>query len=172
MSPHFVIVGDSEATRARTAKNSRSGFVTIVILNSSIRCAILDSILIPGDTSVIFSNLYITTYASEDPTGGTNETRDIGLTAALEEHLSSAVRSAALPEPIRLYPNPAASSIHIEAGERISRVELLDLLGRTVLSQTLDGNGSLDVSRLEPGRYEAVVHTASGIVTEPVIVQH
>jgi len=171
VSPHFVLVGDSEATRTRTAENSRSGFVKIVILNNQIHSAVLDSILIPGDTSVIFSNLYITTYASEDPMGATNETRNIGLVAALLEPLSSATEIAAQAESVTIFPNPARASIHILSQAPNSRVELLDLLGRTVLSQTLDGNSTIDVSRLEPGRYEAVVHSANGVTSAPIVIE-
>jgi hypothetical protein len=76
-----------------------------------------------------------------------------------------------LDQSLSVFPNPASSSLQIQSGEPVTRVEVLDLLGRTVLSQELSGNRTLDVSRLEPGRYEAVVHSASGVVTAPVIIQ-
>ena len=169
--PKFRIVGDSEASRPRTADSSRSGFLALSTSTNQFLVEVLDSTLTPADDgSPLFSNPYITTYASEDPTGGTNETRNIGLTAAIEKHLSGIARSAALPEEVGIYPNPAAATVHFEAAEPISRVELLDLLGRTVLSQKLEGNGSLDVSRLAPGRYQAVITTPKGVVAKPVIV--
>lgn len=169
---HFRVVGDSEAIRARTAENTRSSFVGILISNSRILTAVMDSTVIPGDTAAIFSNFYITTYASEDPTGATNSTRNIGLAAALEEPLSAVHEIASQPQKVTIFPNPANASIHIESHSPISRVVLLDLLGRTVLSQQLNGNGTLDVSRLEPGRYEAVLHTVSGIVIAPIVILH
>ena len=78
---------------------------------------------------------------------------------------------APLDQALTIFPNPAASSFQIQSGEAISRVELLDLLGRTVLSQKLSGNGVLDVSRLEPGRYEAVLTTPNGVSMQPVVVE-
>ncbi|MFI5202134.1 MAG: T9SS type A sorting domain-containing protein, partial [Candidatus Kapaibacterium sp.] len=73
---------------------------------------------------------------------------------------------------LTVVPNPASTVIHFAGLSKAEQqsVDLLDLLGRTVLSQKLDGSGTFNVSRLEPGRYEAVVHTAGGMVTEPVII--
>ena len=145
----FAIRGDSEATRARTLDNCHS---TIIALNGNQTTSnVIDSNLTPaGDTAPLFSNLYITAYV---------------LSAA------SSVAPSNPSSAISIFPNPASSSIQIQSGAAVSSIELLDLLGRTVLSQKLDGSGRLDVSRLEPGRYEAVIHSASGIETTPVIIQ-
>jgi len=145
----FTVRGDSEATRLRTTDNAHSTY--ILVGGGRLYSGVIDSNLTPpGDTVPLYNNLYITAYVSNAP---------------------SSVASKDASSPISIFPNPASSSIQIQSGETVSSIELLDLLGRTVLSQTLNGSRALDVSRLEPGRYEAVVHTANGIVTEPVIIQ-
>ncbi len=146
----FAIRGDSEATRARTLDNCHS---TIIALNGNQTISnVIDSNLTPvGYTAPAFSNLYITAYVSSAP---------------------SSVAATNASSTISIFPNPVSSSLRIQDGEAISRVDLFDLLGRTVLSQKLDGSGTLDVSGLEPGRYEAIIHTARGISTAPVLIRH
>jgi|GEM_PF-6812387 len=146
----FAIRGDSEATRVRTVDNAHSTYV--LVSGNRLLTGVIDSnITPPTDTVPMYSNLYITAYISNAPSGVTsNET-------------SSA---------ISIFPNPTSSSIQIQSCEVISHVELLDLLGRTVLSQKLDGSGAIDVSQLEPGRYEAVAHSPRGVLTAPVLIQH
>ncbi|MHB8392669.1 MAG: T9SS type A sorting domain-containing protein [Acidobacteriaceae bacterium] len=171
--PQFVLEGDSEATRVRTPENSRSGFFGVLSNRQSI-VAVLDSTLLPsGDLAPLFSNLYITAYVSEDPAGAVDETQDIGLIPALEAPLDGITSAAHSLRPVTVFPNPARTILRvagIPAGGPAT-VELLDLLGRTALPAQKLENGRLDVSRLEPGRYEAVVHTSDGIVMAPVIVQ-
>ncbi|HET6401043.1 MAG TPA: T9SS type A sorting domain-containing protein [Candidatus Kapabacteria bacterium] len=144
----FAVRGDSEATRARTVDNAHSTY--LIVSGNSALSGVLDSnITPPPDTVPIFSNLYVTAYVSNAPSR-----------VALWNASSN----------VSIFPNPASSSIQIQSAEAISRVELLDLLGRTVLSQKLSGRGMLDVSRLEPGRYEAILHTAGGVVARPVMI--
>jgi photosystem II stability/assembly factor-like uncharacterized protein len=73
---------------------------------------------------------------------------------------------------IELYPNPAGTYFQIQCQQSISCFYLLDLLGRRVLSSRIAGNDVLDVSELQTGRYEVVIHTLSGVMTAPVIIQH
>jgi len=100
-------------------------------------------------------------------------TLQIGLSGTGE---ASGVANPGTPsdEALTVVPNPASTVVHFAGIPKAEEqnVELLDLLGRTVLSQKLSAGGTLDVSRLEPGRYEAIVHSASGMVTAPVIIQH
>jgi hypothetical protein len=84
---------------------------------------------------------------------------------------SSVSRNEASSNSLALYPNPASSTIQVICQQSISSFYLLDLLGRRVLSSRIAGNDVLDVSELQPGRYEAVVYTESGIVTASVIIQ-
>ena len=171
--PQFSIIGDSEGIRARTPEISRSGFFAIGT-NNLVFVSVLDSMLIPnGDAAPLFSNLYVTTYASEDAMNAVNETRDIGLIAALQQPLSGVTNNnGERLAHVIIFPNPASNALQIQSVAAISRVDLLDILGRIVLSQKWNGIGMLDVSGLEPGRYEAIVHTARGISTTPVLIRH
>jgi Secretion system C-terminal sorting domain len=146
----FLISGDSEAVRARTVDNSHSGFLARV--NGQLFSAIFDSSFTSLSGAPLYSEFYITAFV--DVSG------------------SSVATAPTNSEGLSIFPNPASTSIQIQSGEAISSVDLLDLLGRPVLSQKLGGNGALDVNRLEPGRYLAVVHTAGGIVTAPILIQH
>ncbi len=85
---------------------------------------------------------------------------DLSVQANLAETLS-----------LEVFPNPASSFLQIQGVSGTSNVELLDLLGRTVLSSEINGNGKFDVSQLQPGRYEAIIHSSSGVTSAPVIIQ-
>jgi hypothetical protein len=82
--------------------------------------------------------------------------------------------SAVATSGIQLYPNPANSWVVVERGEwnGPARFQLLDVSGRSLLSQT--GNGptvTLDLSGIAPGSYLLVVddgatrHTRSVVIT-------
>ena len=62
-----------------------------------------------------------------------------------------------------IYPNPAADRVAVRCGGRMTAVEVVDALGRTVLS--IDGGGNeatLDVSALPTGLYTVLVTTPQG----------
>lgn len=60
-----------------------------------------------------------------------------------------------------LYPNPAVDRVNIESSENVSRVEVLDMAGRTVA--TYGAVRSFDVSGMASGMYLVRVLTESGI---------
>jgi hypothetical protein len=146
----FLLSGDSEAVRARTADNSHSGFLAQI--NGQILSAIFDSTFINASGDPIYSEFYVAAFVDVSNSSVANRTTNS--------------------ESLRLFPNPASSSLQIQSGNAVSSVELLDLLGRPALSQKLNGDGTLDVSQLEPGRYEAVAHGPRGVLTAPVLIQH
>ncbi len=151
LTAFYAVRGDSEATRVRTVDNCHSSFIAVNLSSGQSESGVIDSNLTPaGDVAPLYSNLYITAYVSAAP---------------------SSVASTPTSSAISIFPNPAATSIQIQGAASISNVELLDLLGRTVLSSRLNGNKSLNVSGLEPGRYEAVVHTTDGLQAEPLLIQ-
>jgi hypothetical protein len=173
--PQFNLISDSEATRTRTVDNSRSNFIGIVTSSRQLFVALVDSTLVPaGDLLPLFSNLYITAYVSENPAGATNETQYIGLIPALEESLSSGVTEDPLSsQNISVFPNPASTTIQLSIPNSVGsvQVEIIDLLGRPVLSAQIDGEGKLDINRIQAGRYEAVIHTTNGLITMPLLIQ-
>ncbi len=72
---------------------------------------------------------------------------------------------------IRVYPNPTSGKIKVEA-DGIERIELMDLQGRTVLSQKTkdkDQKYDLDLSSQAKGIYFIKVTTAKGVAVEKVI---
>ena len=70
----------------------------------------------------------------------------------------------AVTEPaVSVVPNPAADRVAVRCGGRMTAVEVVDALGRTVLS--IDGGGNeatLDVSALPTGLYTVLVTTEQG----------
>lgn len=73
----------------------------------------------------------------------------------------------------RAWPVPAHGQLHLalEAAARPSRVELLDALGRRVLSQPATAALTLDIASLPAGAYVLRVHYASGPVMRRVVVE-
>ena len=70
---------------------------------------------------------------------------------------------------ISVYPNPAGDCVTV-AG--CSRIELVNMLGRVVLSQEIGGNTvEIDVSGLARGAYFLRLHTTDGIATRKVVLQ-
>lgn len=70
---------------------------------------------------------------------------------------------------LRLYPNPASSRLHIEAGSEIMEVRMIDMLGQVVY--TASGSGQtheLDVYEYKNGVYFVQVLTSTGFITERV----
>ncbi|MDP4199610.1 MAG: choice-of-anchor D domain-containing protein [Bacteroidota bacterium] len=70
-----------------------------------------------------------------------------------------------------VYPNPTANALRIDGAAEGATVELLDMLGRSVLRTKIVNEQPLDVSSLVPGRYEAVGHSGASLWKVPVIIQ-
>jgi polyhydroxybutyrate depolymerase len=71
----------------------------------------------------------------------------------------TAVERIALPEVVRVYPNPASEFLVVEgAGVRV--VTLRNLLGQTVFSSPASSGGAIRLPRLSPGVYQAVIEGA------------
>ena len=59
-----------------------------------------------------------------------------------------------------VYPNPVKDKINIHSAVNATYV-LQDASGKTILSQKINGNGSIDVSRLQAGIYY-IINIATG----------
>ncbi|MCC3158888.1 T9SS type A sorting domain-containing protein [Hymenobacter sp. 15J16-1T3B] len=79
--------------------------------------------------------------------------------------VATAARSAAV-RALPAYPNPVAEQLYLALPAATeARLELLDALGRPVLTRLLaarDASPAIDVSSLRPGVYTLRVHTAAG----------
>ncbi|MCB0549758.1 MAG: T9SS type A sorting domain-containing protein [Phaeodactylibacter sp.] len=76
-------------------------------------------------------------------------------------------------EILEVYPNPAASRLFLQFGDRMpERVELSNALGQAVLQRPVTGPSmELDVSALEPGLYILTVYTREGRLSRKVRVE-
>ena len=74
---------------------------------------------------------------------------------------------------VRIYPNPANNFLNISSSEIIQRVEVLDVVGRVIVSKTLNNsNYILDVSNLNSNVY-FINYSINGVVsTKKVIVNN
>lgn len=73
---------------------------------------------------------------------------------------------------ISVYPNPARGRMVVSVTDNCCHLELVNMLGVTVLSQKVAGSSiEIDVSRLARGTYLLRLHSADGIATKRLIVQ-
>ena len=70
------------------------------------------------------------------------------------------------PEMVTVYPNPTTGILTINA-ENVERVDVLDLVGRTVASFTR--SNKIDISQLAAGSYTLRIKTASGNIIRKVV---
>ncbi len=72
---------------------------------------------------------------------------------------------------LRLYPNPASSTVRLE-GIPMDKIDVLEATGKMVL-QYFPKTSSTDiyVANLAPGLYQIVIHTPAGLVTEKLMVE-
>lgn len=71
-----------------------------------------------------------------------------------------------------VYPNPASSSLMLEAEEAIDRVELTDMLGRTVLAKTANGTRVLlNVATLPAGVYLIKIKAGNKTTTKKIVIE-
>lgn len=69
-------------------------------------------------------------------------------------NLSSQEQGQLNNDPIRFYPNPAGSLVHMDASVDIEEIRIYNPLGRMILDQEVDGlPASIDLSRLVKGSY-------------------
>lgn len=72
---------------------------------------------------------------------------------------------------IMVYPNPTNDDLNIQASSVISTVEIVNVIGQTVLSKTNVNNKStfVDLSSLNKGVYFIQMNTVEGMVTKKII---
>ncbi len=73
---------------------------------------------------------------------------------------------------VQVYPNPADKTLFIKnlpLGKRVT-VHLLNSLGQSLISQTIDGSKGLDISNLQAGVYVVEIEMDAEIYRHQVIV--
>ncbi|MGB3344633.1 MAG: T9SS type A sorting domain-containing protein [Aequorivita sp.] len=70
---------------------------------------------------------------------------------------------------IRIYPNPAETTIHIDSDQQIHQIDIFDLFGRLVKHKISDFE-SFDLSNLSSGGYIMQIHLASNLVLNHKLV--
>ena len=74
-------------------------------------------------------------------------------------------------EQVKIYPNPVQSTLNIEAPENIEEVQVMDMVGRTVMQRSAgDRQITLDLGDLHTGIYFIRVRTANEVITERIQV--
>lgn len=72
----------------------------------------------------------------------------------------------------KLYPNPAKDAVKVSAANKISRVELCNILGQTVKSKQVDAKETkINVSDLVKGIYFVRVYSDNKVATKKLVVE-
>ncbi|MEI6749697.1 MAG: T9SS type A sorting domain-containing protein, partial [Bacteroidota bacterium] len=75
------------------------------------------------------------------------------------------------------YPNPTTGTVHVNlknSGSSIATINVLDMQGKTVLTQLSNGNPEiiLTLENLNSGIYIAVITIDSKVIKQKIIVQN
>lgn len=71
-----------------------------------------------------------------------------------------------------VFPNPAGAVLNVQAGENISKLALVNLLGQTILEQTVNGTqAQVNLSHVAAGTYILQVTAGNKITTAKVVKQ-
>jgi hypothetical protein len=74
--------------------------------------------------------------------------------------------------PFSIYPNPASESIAISSKFGIEKIEIFNLLGKTVLSASPSPTGRVGVGLLPNGLYIIKAYTEKGVFQQKLVVNH
>ncbi|HXD94654.1 MAG TPA: T9SS type A sorting domain-containing protein, partial [Bacteroidia bacterium] len=73
---------------------------------------------------------------------------------------------------ITLYPNPNNGNFVIETNQTDKQtLQILDVTGKLILQQTINGKTTIDASSLDNGIYFVQINTSQGLFTKKIIVQ-
>lgn len=76
-------------------------------------------------------------------------------------------------EHILIYPNPAENGLFQLSGAADSRVEVVNLMGRTILKKEINSQvETLDLGQVSPGVYFVLIRNGQGVVRKEIIVGH
>jgi hypothetical protein len=117
-----------------------------------------------GATNQIFSPTYNGDFAVIVTQDGCSDTSDcITVSEVSLETLSS--------ELLIIYPNPSTGQFTIDYDGGLSVVQMFDVLGRIVFTQSDIQDGAIDASSLAPGKYMVRVKTETDqIMVQPIVI--
>jgi len=114
----------------------------------------------PGDYS------YTVTGENYFDASGELEVVDQDVTLTVVMQLDDTGIAETLAPEITIFPNPVRNTLHVESNIRIYQIQLLDILGQRVITQTVgDLHHELIVSDLKDGLYFIQVFTDRGVKT-------
>jgi len=71
-----------------------------------------------------------------------------------------------------IYPNPATAMVHIQSEDEIISIEIIDAIGKSVLSRETRGKDlQIELKAFSPGMYLVKIETHSGIGFEKLVVR-
>ena len=73
-------------------------------------------------------------------------------------------------EELKVYPNPAAEAINFDVNETLE-IEIVSLSGQLVRTATVEANGQLDISGINPGTYVIAARSATKNFVSKLIIQ-
>ena len=73
-------------------------------------------------------------------------------------------------EELKVYPNPATDAIRFDVNEKIV-VEIVNFNGQVLRTATVEANGQLDISGLNPGTYVVAARSATANFVSKLIIQ-
>jgi beta-glucanase (GH16 family) len=71
---------------------------------------------------------------------------------------------------LKVYPNPATDTLHIETTQIIDKVALFDLAGKLVFSESEQTN-RLDVTKLKPGLYLVKIYSNQIVLNRKIFIK-
>ncbi|MBR4506403.1 MAG: T9SS type A sorting domain-containing protein, partial [Bacteroidales bacterium] len=73
---------------------------------------------------------------------------------------------------ISITPNPATGTVTVRSAEQMIEIEVVDIVGASVLRQQASGLAArLDVKALPRGSYTVRIHTPLGVTSRKLILQ-
>jgi len=72
---------------------------------------------------------------------------------------------------VRLYPNPATTTLAVESEQEILSVAVSSALGTTVTLNKKEGDGGYDVSALATGIYFVLIQFADKLLPEKLVIE-
>lgn len=73
---------------------------------------------------------------------------------------------------VSIFPNPVQESMNVSANNTIVNVQVVNLVGQVVLTQTIDSKtASINTSNLKPGVYNVRINLADGTINKKIVVE-
>jgi hypothetical protein len=133
-----------------------------------------------GDTSTVYNDLTSAPNTALFPSMGTarNDMGAYGGPDTFVMHCSKIVVSGILElsnvtEHINVYPNPTTGQFTVETNiNNKQTLQILDVNGKLVFSQLINGTANVDVTNLNAGVYTLAIKTADSVMNKKLVIVH